>query len=1330
MASDYGNEDGEHLLEETDVYKATSSSDFVVVRRLRLYRNRFVTYHNFEETEEDNKQWLLTRGCDLSPRTAAEIKEPVTKYVRPRGQWAITTLVKPTKSSKAHAVRLYMFTLNWPTKWAAKGYTSFTFGFTTAEEARHWHARLGDCIELIRLEKAAAASSGGAGGGVLSTMSSYRTPGQVSGNTTPLHTSTLPPPFTYYSVGGAAAANAAGGGGGGSGGASTLTKQRSASGAGALSKSSSLQHTATTPTLDRGGSSRDAPRSHAGDLTSPSSPGGMAGAPPLAAGAVHRRSMTAASEPANRFPGVLEGDDDNLASLVGGGGGGSVGGAPKSHAHANGGGSMPVTPGSPKAFRATSASAPADAAPTGGGATASTSAGAARPSVSAAAAGSAANGARRQGAQAPARHAPQVPRPPMMTTRLEGGFSPSSSDSDGEADDGEEMGGGRGVVVVSGMRRRGSAATTSAPCRLPRGSARYDVRQTRGGQRWVPYKQVNGVAIYHRRQTAGDTEAGMGGEFMVSTVVRGSPRRCLEALTSKCGNTTILGPAILQEVLQARHADDEKEVLRIILQAPGATGVLCAPRELVVETLFKTDDSGPTLVLMFNSCEPPARFVERKEGGAGGGGGGGGNSPTAGTPQQQQQQQQQQEQQDDIYQASNVGNRRSWWGRPVPARVRGGYTMAPLEEHSLDSSPEALVTCIMKVDLGGVCGERSWLRLASELVGWTDAFLDRMLMAVTLLRDEVEQGRFVVQPLSMVASQVKERERDATSAADLSSLVSGRSHEGSGAVLSGAGGGTGATRRCLPSRLQTVLGGGSVTAAGGRPASSSAAVGDGGSPTVAGTPHESPLLVDALDDDAHAAAAAAAGGHGHGHGHGAHDAAHSAFADGDGKRSAELAAAAAAGAAAAAAAAAVVAMGPRDMPAGAGAEGGGDGAPRYTETMADVLERMRRLAFLDPSVWDQLHQPGKDAPFKVRGPTYLKDRKKIPAGNSRFVLGAMDVIAQPPGPTPHEHVARFLPSVRESGAPFMVIIHLVIPGTPLLGIVATFVTDRHPSALGRPPAHPMEDDHDWEPFDFVLHKYMTGSTHARNHCLKLIPHIADGSWMIKQSVGTTPVILGKQLRTIYYETPQYIEIDIDISANNVASYVTGLVRGATRSLVIDMGFVFEGTTPWELPEALLGTLRLYNLDCRNAKLIDVNHEIPLRPPTVAPPPVPPSRLARGSFCAAGGGSAAGVGLAPAPPSGAMSGGGGGGGGGSGGSLHRVASVNGAPTPIVSAPVSALAADSPRGGSPVTAPVVASTPPPLRASNSINSASSASGLKLVGGSVGGGSVVGTPTTRGL
>jgi hypothetical protein len=33
---------------------------------------------------------------------------------------------------------------------------------------------------------------------------------------------------------------------------------------------------------------------------------------------------------------------------------------------------------------------------------------------------------------------------------------------------------------------------------------------------------------------------------------------------------------------------------------------------------------------------------------------------------------------------------------------------------------------------------------------------------------------------------------------------------------------------------------------------------------------------------------------------------------------------------------------------------------------------------------------------------------------------------------------------------------------------------------------------------------------------KLIPHIADGSWVIKQSVGTTPVLLGNKLTTKYF----------------------------------------------------------------------------------------------------------------------------------------------------------------------------------------------------------------------
>ena len=64
----------------------------------------------------------------------------------------------------------------------------------------------------------------------------------------------------------------------------------------------------------------------------------------------------------------------------------------------------------------------------------------------------------------------------------------------------------------------------------------------------------------------------------------------------------------------------------------------------------------------------------------------------------------------------------------------------------------------------------------------------------------------------------------------------------------------------------------------------------------------------------------------------------------------------------------------------------------------------------------------------VRGPTYLKDRKKIPAGLTAFTLAAMDVVTMP---HPVEHVSRFLPCVRcaeggmfvgdETGAPSYVL---------------------------------------------------------------------------------------------------------------------------------------------------------------------------------------------------------------------------------------------------------------------------------------------------------------------
>ena len=39
----------------------------------------------------------------------------------------------------------------------------------------------------------------------------------------------------------------------------------------------------------------------------------------------------------------------------------------------------------------------------------------------------------------------------------------------------------------------------------------------------------------------------------------------------------------------------------------------------------------------------------------------------------------------------------------------------------------------------------------------------------------------------------------------------------------------------------------------------------------------------------------------------------------------------------------------------------------------------------------------------------------------------------------------------------------------------------------------------------------------RNNTFKLIPRVTKGSWIIKQSVGTTPCLLGNKLTTKYYQ---------------------------------------------------------------------------------------------------------------------------------------------------------------------------------------------------------------------
>ena len=104
----------------------------------------------------------------------------------------------------------------------------------------------------------------------------------------------------------------------------------------------------------------------------------------------------------------------------------------------------------------------------------------------------------------------------------------------------------------------------------------------------------------------------------------------------------------------------------------------------------------------------------------------------------------------------------------------------------------------------------------------------------------------------------------------------------------------------------------------------------------------------------------------------------------------------------------------------------------------------------------------------------------------------------------------------------------------------------------------------------------------RNASFKLIPHIVKGSFIIRQSVGSTPVLLGKKLKQYYFKSAKYIEVDVDVGSSYTAATVVNMVSGVTKTLVVDLAIVLEGKTQQELPESLLGTVRLDRIDLSTA----------------------------------------------------------------------------------------------------------------------------------------------------
>jgi hypothetical protein len=205
--------------------------------------------------------------------------------------------------------------------------------------------------------------------------------------------------------------------------------------------------------------------------------------------------------------------------------------------------------------------------------------------------------------------------------------------------------------------------------------------------------------------------------------------------------------------------------------------------------------------------------------------------------------------------------------------------------------------------------------------------------------------------------------------------------------------------------------------------------------------------------------------------------------------------------------------------------------------------------------------------FVVRSSTYLTNGVKCPAGTTLMTLIAVDwLVAEVdridnicgrPGGALRRNI---LPAAEPDTHVFCV--NLQVPGAKPYSIIFYFASHGPP------------------PRDSCLGRFWYGDDAYRAPRFKLIPAITEGAWVVQRSVGTKPLIVGNALKTTYYGggESRFLEVDVDIGSSSVANSVTRFVMAYLRTLVIDLAFVVEAKTEAELPERLMGTIRVAHLD--------------------------------------------------------------------------------------------------------------------------------------------------------
>ncbi|XP_057427935.1 protein ENHANCED DISEASE RESISTANCE 2-like [Lotus japonicus] len=209
--------------------------------------------------------------------------------------------------------------------------------------------------------------------------------------------------------------------------------------------------------------------------------------------------------------------------------------------------------------------------------------------------------------------------------------------------------------------------------------------------------------------------------------------------------------------------------------------------------------------------------------------------------------------------------------------------------------------------------------------------------------------------------------------------------------------------------------------------------------------------------------------------------------------------------------------------------------------------------------------------FSLRSTNYFTKRQKSPAGNYLLSPAGMDWLKST---AKLENVlARAdnrVSNALRTRKSFIFAVNLQIPGGK----------DHHSAVFYFATEEPIQPGS-------LLDRFVNGDDGFRNQRFKLVNRIVKGPWIVKKAVGNySACLLGKALTCNYHRGSNYLEIDVDIGSSAIANAILHLALGYVTAVTIDMGFVIEAQAEEELPERLIGAVRVCQMEMSSATVVD------------------------------------------------------------------------------------------------------------------------------------------------